>query len=221
MLNINSENLWNFTTPFVPNFVPYNDAAKRLTNHYHDMLELPRTPAKGPKYNAVVASALASFQSVMSYETGYLYWPIKQDRFSAYQLSGRIILKNTQKALKKQKLITLIHKGQSMFTKHKNDKVSEGEKDVSFQFKKLPTLWAVNEDLLQLDDFWIAEFQDVGRPLVVVGEVQTWGNRYYAKIDGRASSKIPTTKIDEYFGYDGWVAKAGASWNKSVGQYHI
>lgn len=212
MINIeDSKNLWDFTTPFVPTFAPYNDAAKRLTNHYHDVLELPRTPSNGPKYNGVVASALAAFQSVMSYETGYLYWPIKQDRFSAYQLAGRVILQNTQEAMVKHGLITLIHKGQPIFTKHKRDKVSKDEKDVSFQFKKLPTLWEVSEDLLERDDFWEAEFQDIGRPAVVVGEFQTWGDRYYAKIDGRASAKIPTTKIDAYFGYDSWVAKAGVT----------
>ena len=209
MFEIDSENLCDFTTPFVPTFVPYNEAAKRLTDRYHDMLELPRTPAKEPKYNAIVASALESFQSVLSFQRGYLYWPIKKDRFTAYELAGRNILENVQKGLQKHGLISLVHKGKPVFTKHKNEPTPEGERDISFQRKKLPTLWEVSEDLLQLDDFWDAEFQDVGRPLIVVGEVQTWGDKYYAKLDGRASAKIPTTEIEDKFGYDGWVAKAG------------
>ena len=76
------KDLWDFTTPFVPTFRPYNEATTRLTNQLHDQLGLPRSPAKEPKYS-LVASALASFQSVMCYEAGYLYWPMKQDRYSA------------------------------------------------------------------------------------------------------------------------------------------
>jgi hypothetical protein len=204
MFEIDSENLWDFTTPFVPTFVPYNEVAKRLTDRYHDLLELPRTPAKAPKYNAVVASALASFQSVLSYQSGYLYWPIKQDRFTAYELAGRSILENVQKELQKHSLITLVHKGKSVFTKHKNDPTPEGESDISFQRKKLPTLWEVSEDLLQLDDFWDAEFQDgwqtfsSRRRSFRLGEISIMLNL----MEG-ASAKIPTTEIEDKFCYDG------------------
>ena len=200
---------WEFTTPFVPSFSPYNDAAIRLTNDMHDRLGLPRTPAKASRYNRVVASALAAFQGVMCYEEGYLYWPLKQDRYSAYEQAGRVILTNVQEALASHGVIRLAQKGERVFTKHKNS--SEGHTDTkgSFQFKNLPTLWHVSEDLLQLDDFWNAEFQDVGRPPLIVGTMQSRADKYYAKIDGRKSAKIPTSKLEDQFGTKGWITQAG------------
>ena len=215
-----TQNFWEFTTPFLPIFRPHNEAAKRLTNDIHDQIGLPRTPAKEHKYNLATASVLASFQSVMCYEAGYLYWPIKQDRYSAYGQVGRVILVNVQKALADHRLIKLVQKGKRVFTQHKNSSEANEVSEGSFQFKNEPTLWEVNEDMLLLDDFWDAEFQDVGRPLLVVGEIQSRADKYYAKIDGRKSSKIPTTKLEEKFERDGWEVQAGIPrlktyWEKS------
>ena len=215
-----SNSLWDFTTPFVPTFRAYNEAAIRLTNQLHDQIGLPRSPAKEPKYSFVVASAIASFQSVMCYEAGYLYWPMKQDRYSAYDQVGRVILVNVQEALADHGLIKLVQKGGRVFTKHKNSAEANLTGGATFRFKNEPTLWEVNEDIMHLDDFWDAEFQDVGRPSLVVGEIQSRADKYYAKLDGRQSAKIPTSELEKKFEQDGWEAWAGiprlqSYWEKS------
>ena len=204
---IDREKLRDLTTPFAPSLVPYNEAARRLTEHYHDLLELPRTPKTGTKYNYVVASVLAAFQRVLSTEYGLLAWPIKQDPFSPYPLAGRIILENVQKAFQRKGLITLNRKGGKKLVVTKKAATPE-EKD-QFHFKGTATLWSVDEDIMQLDDFWDAEFQEIGRPYIAVGEFQTRADRYFAMIDARATKRIPTSHLKEQFGNDEWVSGAG------------
>lgn len=204
------ESFWDSTTPFIPSLVPYNDAAKRLTDQYRDKLELPRTPAKGPKYNNVVASVLAAFQGVLSTDQGVLYWPIKQDKFSAYPMAGRQILQKTQEAFRDKGLITLVQLGGSKL--EVTEVTDDPNKNDQFHFKRVPTLWdVVDEDIMQQDDFWNAEFQEVGRPFIAVGEFQSRADRYYTEIDGRSPPRIPTSQLTDRFGFEGWVSESGVN----------
>lgn len=201
--SLNSENFWDRTVPFTPSFVPYNDAAKRLTNHYHDLLGLPKTPGKGPKYNNAIASTLAAFQTVTCYEDGLLYWPVDNNRFSNYTLDpkpGADILRNTQEAWKEKGLITLDQLGGVVFTEHKKDLKPDDKKQGGFKYELHPTLWCVDDEIMLLEDFWDAEFHDVGRPYLAVGEVMTYGKRRYFEKIGKKPTKLPTNKLRELFG---------------------
>ena len=203
MQDVNSETIWDITVPFTPSFVPYNDAARRLTDQYHDLLGLPRTPAKGPKYNNAVASTLAAFQTVLCYEGGRLYWPVDNNRFSNYTLDpkpGVDILRRTQQACEEKGLITLDQLGKVVFTENKNDPKPDDKKQDSFKYKLEPTRWSVDDEIMLLDDFWDAEFHDVGRPYLGVGQVMTYGKRRYFENIGQKPKKLPPNKLKSLFG---------------------
>jgi len=168
---VNSENFMDFSIPFRPMYEPYNDAASRLTDKFHTLLELPNTPAKGPRYRLIVASFLAAFQSIKFADNHLLSFGLKADANTEFPEVGRRTIRRVYDALMKKEIISLYQLGMVDFPLNKNDTSPDGVKEDAFTLVKVPTLCFVDDSIINEDDFWDAEFIEVGRPLVAVGVV--------------------------------------------------
>lgn len=200
MLNINSENFKDFSIPFKPIYEPYNDAASRLTEKFHTLLDLPDTPKMGSRYRLLVASFLAAFQAIKFNDNHLLSIGLRNAAYTEFPEVGWRTIRKVYNALIDKQIISLYQLGTVEFTNNKNDPSPDGVRDDAFTLVKVPTLCVVDDSIINDDDFWEAEFIEVGRPLVAVGKYQSKLDRHWLKVDNKPTPKVPANQLEDEFG---------------------
>ena len=190
-----TENLHHSAVLFKPIYRPYNKAAFRLVDKYHKQLGLSDTPVNGPKYKLVVASFFAAFQSVMFNTNSVLQYTINARGYVQYPLVGSQIISNTYEAMLEAGIIRLVELGERVFTDHINDS-SSGDYD----FKPITSKFAVNDDIINDDDFFDAAFLEVGLPVVQVSKKLPDYRAEARRVNNEPTEKIPTGKLENKFG---------------------
>ena len=194
--------LLEYSIPFKPVYRPYNEDAEELTNEFYQALELPKTPAKKPKYTLVLASFLAAFQALKFNGQDILSVLLGNGGYSQFPDVGRVIFKNTYDALIRLGSLELFQLGEREFTKNVSDPTESEGAEGTFSFIGRPTLCYVDDSIINHDLFWSSEFVEVGRPCVSVGKALSEAQRYWLEKDKKPTPKIEASKLEQRFGND-------------------
>ena len=92
-------------------------------------------------------------------------------------------------------IIRLVELGERVFTDHINDS-SSGDYD----FKPITSKFAVNDDIINDDDFFDAAFLEVGLPVVQVSKKLPDYRAEARRVNNEPTEKIPTGKLENKFG---------------------
>ena len=192
---VNSENLYQSVVPFKPMYRPYNKAATRLVLKYHKQLGLPQTPANGPKYELVVASFFAVFQSVKFSTNAVLQYTIHPRGYVQYPFVGSQIISKTYEAMLEADIISLVELGERVFTQHADESETR-----SFDFTDVTSKFAVNDDIINDDEFFDAAFIEVGLPVVQVSKKLPSHRAEARRLNNEPTDKIPASQLERKFG---------------------
>jgi hypothetical protein len=180
------------TTPFLPIFEPYNDAARVVLDWLCDKLpDLPTTPKMRSKYRSVVASFLAAMQSAAKSDK-QISFSFGNDAYTAYPSSaGRQVIQNTAKMLQAAGFLEMVSLGRRVFKNTDGTKTKDRE--------DVPTVFDFDQKLLTVDGFTEAVWLEVGRPLVAVSaKLDPW-ERYWVEQDNRRTPKLRRSQAERRY----------------------
>lgn len=194
-MNVNEGRSYSFYQ-FKPEWLPFNEAAQRLTDHYISELRLPETGPKADKYKLCVASFLYAAQRIIEGNTfnTFLGVRFRNAAWSAYPMVGREIgTKVVEAFIRHLKL-------------HKIE--GSGSSNLQFDEEKHRYLTDPIMSLYSLSgaDFTselnAARFIQVGLPFVKVNQAESRQQNAARKAANKSKPSLSTSVMISNFGED-------------------
>jgi len=179
---------------FKPEWLPFNDSAHRLTDHYIAALRLPATGPKAEKYQLCVASFLYTAQRVI--ESGptntFLGVRFKKDAWSVYPMVGRTIgIRVADAFVRYLKLKKIQGSGSS--------NLQFDEEEGRYLTNPIMSLFSLTDKEF-VPDFYAARFVQVGLPWVKVNKAEARQQSFARKADKKSKPSLSPSVMSAKFG---------------------
>ena len=179
--------------PLKPVYEPYNDIAHQVLEQVLDMLSnVPTTSVNRNKYCLILSSILVVAQTLATQVKGGISIPKTKKVWYEYPRVSIKAIDRVRNDLLNNNIITQIP---DTGRQHILQLEDGSWKNVGVQ-----SVYSINDQVLKLKGLLDAEFIEVARPTVLVGEYEDWIVRKRRKDQGLRKPKMNTTKVKSKFG---------------------
>ena len=179
--------------PLKPVYEPYNDIAHQVLEQVLDMLSnVPTTSVNRNKYCLILSSILMVAQTLATQVKGGISIPKTKKVWYEYPRVSIKAIDRVRNDLLNNNIITQIP---DTGRQHILQLEDGSWKNVGVQ-----SVYSINDQVLKLKGLLDAEFIEVARPTVLVGEYEDWIVRKRRKDQGLRKPKMNTTKVKSKFG---------------------